>query len=105
MGCLFVRLEPPCRLAGDPPPVGADPPRGVRDMAVTQAGKVGAIRVAAPMRSRTLWADAWLRLRRNKVAVASVIVLLLLALIAIFAPRIDPEAYLTTVRDPVTHST
>src|SRR5438874_3252226 len=75
-------------------------------MAVTPANKVGgAARVAAPAPSRTLWADAWRRLRRNKVAVASAVVLLLLALIAIFYPIIDPEGYLNTALDPATQNT
>src|SRR5918912_2050559 len=75
-------------------------------MAVAPANKVGgATRVAAPARTRTLWADAWGRLGRNKVAVASAVVLLLLALIAIFYPFIDPEGYLNTALDPATGST
>src|SRR5436305_12092933 len=75
-------------------------------MAVIPANKVGgAVKVAAPVHTRTLWGDAWARLRRNKVAVGGVVVLAILALIAIFYPIIDPDGYLATVRDPVTHRT
>src|SRR5437762_2828311 len=53
-------------------------------MAVTPANKVtGAARAAAPARTRTLWADAWGRLKRNKVAVAGAVILVVIALIAI----------------------
>jgi oligopeptide transport system permease protein len=44
-------------------------------------------------------------LKRNKAAVAGAVVLALLALIAVVHPIIDPEGYLKTVRDPVTHRT
>ncbi|HEX7542037.1 MAG TPA: ABC transporter permease [Anaerolineales bacterium] len=37
---------------------------------------------------RTLWGDAWIRLRRNRLAVAGVIIILIFALGAIFAPLI-----------------
>ncbi|MBS9721317.1 ABC transporter permease subunit [Tianweitania sp. BSSL-BM11] len=43
--------------------------------------------------SRSLWQDAWLRLRRNRAAVASAIVLLLLALAGIFGPSLVPHRY------------
>ena len=36
----------------------------------------------------TLWGDAWIRLRRNKLAVAGAIIILIIALAAIFAPFI-----------------
>ncbi len=39
---------------------------------------------------RSLWSDAWLRLKRNKAAMASIVIIILLALIAIFAPVIAP---------------
>jgi oligopeptide transport system permease protein len=42
---------------------------------------------------RSLWQDAWLRLRRNKAAVASAAVLLLLALAGIFGPMLAPHPY------------
>src|SRR5437899_1306615 len=58
---------------------------------------------AEPMRVRSLWYDAWLRLRRNKVAVVSAMILLLLGIIAIAYPLLQPEAYRDIVRDPITH--
>ncbi len=45
--------------------------------------------IARPPRS--LWSDAWHRLLRNKAAVAGSIVIVLFALIAIFAPVIAPH--------------
>src|SRR5438309_2301024 len=74
-------------------------------MAVTEYKQVrtAAANVEVPLRARSLWYDAWLRLRRNKVAVASAIVLLLLALIAIIFPFLQPESYRQIVRDSVTH--
>lgn len=41
----------------------------------------------------TLWGDAWVRLRRNKLAVAGGIVILLIALAAVFAPLLTPYNY------------
>jgi peptide/nickel transport system permease protein len=40
--------------------------------------------------ARTLYQDAWRRLKKNKVAMISLFVILLIALIAIFAPFIAP---------------
>lgn len=54
---------------------------------------------------RTLWGDAWVRLRRNKLAVFGVAVLLLLSVVAVAAPLVAPYPYDRTVRDPVTHRT
>jgi oligopeptide transport system permease protein len=45
--------------------------------------------IARPPRS--LWSDAWHRLLRNKAAVAGAIVIVLFALIALFAPVIAPH--------------
>lgn len=42
---------------------------------------------------RSLWQDAWLRLRKNRAAVASAIVLILMALAGIFGPMISPHPY------------
>lgn len=49
---------------------------------------------AAPyVAGRSPWQDAWARLRRNKAAVVSALVLLVLALAGIFGPMISPHAY------------
>ena len=49
--------------------------------------------VADAVVGRSLWQDAWRRLRRNRAAVASAIVLGLLALAAAIGPLIVPHAY------------
>ena len=41
--------------------------------------------------SRSLWQDAWLRLRKNRAAVASAIVLLLMAFLGVFGPMLSPH--------------
>ncbi|MFK0683281.1 ABC transporter permease subunit [Ochrobactrum sp. BD67] len=43
--------------------------------------------------SRSLWQDAWLRLRKNRAAVASAIVLLLMAFLGVFGPMLSPHPY------------
>lgn len=48
---------------------------------------------AKEVAGRSLWQDAWLRLRRNRAAVASAILFLVLALAAIFGPLIAPHPY------------
>lgn len=45
---------------------------------------------ALPSRQASLWGDAWRRLVRNKLAVIGMIVAIMLALMAIFAPIIAP---------------
>lgn len=40
---------------------------------------------------RSLWADAWLRLKRNKAAMVSLVFIAILSFIAIFAPIIAPH--------------
>lgn len=42
---------------------------------------------------RSLWADAWVRLRRNKLAVAGGLIIIIIALAAIFAPWITHYNY------------
>jgi dipeptide transport system permease protein len=41
----------------------------------------------------TYWQDAWLRLRKNKLAIAGLIVILLVAALAIFGPYITTQSY------------
>ncbi|CTQ32486.1 ABC transporter permease [Jannaschia rubra] len=48
---------------------------------------------AGEAQGRSLWQDAWLRLRRNRAAVASMIVLAVLTLIGAFGPMIWPHPY------------
>ena len=42
---------------------------------------------------RSLWQDAFIRLRRNRAAVASAFVLVVLALVGIFGPALSPHPY------------
>jgi oligopeptide transport system permease protein len=50
----------------------------------------GALDLNAMRKERSLWSDAWVRLRRNRAAMGGLIVILLFALVAIFAPLIAP---------------
>jgi peptide/nickel transport system permease protein len=43
----------------------------------------------------SLWRDAWRRLRQNKLAVAGLVVIVLLALTAVFGPYFSPYDYLS----------
>jgi oligopeptide transport system permease protein len=47
----------------------------------------------AAVAGRSLWQDAWIRLRRNRAAVASAIVLIILSLVGIFGPMVSPHPY------------
>jgi oligopeptide transport system permease protein len=49
--------------------------------------------LAEEVRGRSLWVDAWRRLRRNHAAVVSSVVLVIVALLAIFAPYLSPYGY------------
>ncbi|MHB8645656.1 MAG: ABC transporter permease [Thermomicrobiales bacterium] len=60
--------------------------------------------LAASRRSRGLWSDAWRRLRKNKLSVAGLIVIGLLALIAIFAPLLAPYNYRDVVHSGHTNA-
>ncbi|SBW15777.1 oligopeptide ABC transporter permease [Brucella sp. 10RB9215] len=51
------------------------------------------------MPSRSLWQDAFLRLRKNKAAVTSAIVLVLMALIGIFGPCSAPTPMIKSIRN------
>lgn len=46
-------------------------------------------------RGRSLWATAWLRLKRNKAAMASLIMLVLFIFAGIFGPMLSPHHYAT----------
>ena len=59
-----------------------------------QSDPVDAAALAAePVAGRSLWQDAWIRLRRNRAAVASMVVLVVLALVGIFGPALWPHPY------------
>lgn len=59
-----------------------------------QASETKSSRLALqkPRRQSSLWNDAWRRLRRNKLAMAGLVVVILLCLIAIFAPFLARES-------------
>ena len=52
----------------------------------------GPLEIALPQRPvRSLWSDAWRRLRRNVMAMIGLSYLLFLSVVAIFAPLIAPH--------------
>ena len=55
--------------------------------------RAGMLRSAEAVKGRSLWVDARRRLFRNKAAVASMIVLGVISLMAIFAPLLSPYAF------------
>lgn len=53
---------------------------------------------AEDLTSRTLWQDAWKRLKKNKLAIASLVVIGLITLVAVFAPLLAPyDPYATDI--------
>ena len=71
--------------SGNTPVVAAASP------APRNATEIGVL--AEQQQTRSLWSDAWRRLRKNRLAVAGLAVIILLTLIAIFAPLIAPYSY------------
>jgi oligopeptide transport system permease protein len=63
--------------------------------ATTTTGKPTVTTDAAcsPRPHHTLWGDAWIRLRRNKLAVTGAILIIIIALAAIFAPIITSYTF------------
>jgi oligopeptide transport system permease protein len=47
---------------------------------------------AEEVKGRSLWADAWRRLRRNRAAIASLVGLIVIALVCIVTPMLSPTA-------------
>lgn len=61
---------------------------------------------AEDLTSRTLWQDAWKRLKKNKLAIASLIVIGLIILVAIFAPLLAPyDPYTTDIYNKLSKPT
>lgn len=50
---------------------------------------------------RSLWGDAWLRLRANRAAMTSLVVLALIALACLIGPWLSPHSYTAVYRDYV----
>lgn len=57
---------------------------------ISQAQLLAEAAEAAPFRQASLWGDAWRRLVRNKLAVIGMVIVVLLVIMAIFAPLIAP---------------
>jgi oligopeptide transport system permease protein len=55
----------------------------------------------APVAGRSLWADAWGRLKGNKAAVVSAIYLIIVALACIFGPFLTPHQFTTIYQNYV----
>src|SRR5690606_24634635 len=72
----------------------------IRMIALSPARRA-ALAGGAALKGRSLWDDARGRLFRNKAAVASLVVLGLLALAAVFGPMVWPHDYDTIYRDRV----
>ena len=51
------------------------------------------MRKAQDVRGRSLWIDAWRRLRRNRAAIVGMVVLAIIALMAVLAPLLSQYAY------------
>lgn len=60
---------------------------------MTQDEKMKAMTAAQAVKGRSLWQDARRRLFRNKAAVASMIILSIIVLLAIFAPNLSQHKY------------
>ncbi|HAX25755.1 MAG TPA: ABC transporter permease, partial [Chloroflexi bacterium] len=63
---------------------------GARNADIDEHERIGA-RGDVRSSQRGLWSDAWKRLRRNKAAVASVVFIVALGLVALFAPLLAPH--------------
>jgi oligopeptide transport system permease protein len=57
--------------------------------------------VAAPVRGRSLWADAWARLKANRAAVVSAVYLAIVALACVFGPFFTSHHFTTIYQDYV----
>lgn len=58
---------------------------------MNQIDKLDPIKVE--LKSRSLWQDAWLRFARNKAAVASMVILILVSLFVLFVPMLSNFSY------------
>lgn len=67
-------------------------PREVQSASAASAETLGQLGLHGKKRRQaSLWGDAWRRLRKNKLAIAGLLVVVLLSLIAIFAPLLARE--------------
>src|SRR5690606_13681714 len=78
-------------------------PRSIRGCAMTDivtATPEAAMNVKAP-KGRSLWATAMMRLRRNKAAMASLVILVVYVFAGIFGPMLAPHDYAAVYTDYV----
>jgi oligopeptide transport system permease protein len=73
-------------------------------IAIGNPGNAQTITRAATVKGRSLWVDARRRLLRNRAAMASIIILAVIALMAVFAPLLSQYAYDQIDYDVVTCS-
>ncbi len=57
-----------------------------------------------PTSAKSLWSDAFMRLKRNRLAISSLGFIIILAMLAIFAPLISPYDYATQDYDAIRQS-
>ena len=69
---------------------------------IAASGQDTGLAIVLAGKPRSLWGDAWQRLRRNRLSVIGAVILLMLVLVALFAEVIAPSSYEIRVRDPVT---
>jgi peptide/nickel transport system permease protein len=60
---------------------------------MTQTSVKAHASITSANKRRSLWKDVWRRLRRNKMAVAAMIIIILIVLSAIFADQLTPYNY------------
>ena len=70
-------------------------------MAVRDAELVDEALGRAPVKGRSLWGDAWLRLKANRAAMASLLILALITLACIVGPWLSPHGFDQVYRDYV----
>src|SRR5262249_40140805 len=63
------------------------------DAAMANAAQSIAVSPSEEFKGRSLWADAWRRLLRNRAAVVSAVLLALIALACVLVPLLSPIAY------------
>ncbi len=60
-----------------------------------------AVAVPEPIAGRSLWGNAWARLKRNRAAMLSLYYLALIAIVSVFGPWFVPHQYTTIYGDYV----
>src|SRR5262245_49829114 len=72
-------------------------PWSTRGCAMTDA----AIPLPTPVTGRSLWVDAWLRLKQNRAAVFSAVYLLFMAIACVVGPWLAPHSFNEIFQDYV----